>query len=61
MKKLQRIERQYLTKLINYKKSFNISIEKTYTDIFKKGRKIAIIELDMIALTKSERRFQILL
>ena len=38
-----------------------MSIEKAYTDIFKKSRKIAIMQSDMIALTKSERRFQIFL
>ena len=52
MKKLQTIERQYLIKLINYKKSFNMSIEEAYTDIFKKSRKIAIMQFNMIALKK---------
>ena len=46
---------------MNYKKSFDMSIEETYTNIFKKSRKIAIMQLDMIALIKSKRRFQILL
>ena len=61
MKKLQTIERQYLTKLMNYKKSFDMSIKEAYTDIFKKSRKIAIMQLDMIILTKFEQRFQIFL
>ena len=61
MKKLQTIERQYLTKFMNYKKFFNMSIEEAYTNIFKKSRKIAIIQFNMIVLTKSERRFQIFL
>ena len=39
MKKFQTIERQYLTKLMNYKKSFNILIKETYTNIFKKKSK----------------------
>ena len=43
MKKLQTIERQYLTKFMNYKKSFDMSIEEAYTNISKKSRKIAII------------------
>ena len=38
-----------------------MSIEETYIDIFKKSRKIAIMQLDMIALTKFKQRFQILL
>ena len=37
MKKLQTIRRQYLTKFMNYKKFFNMSIEEVYTDIFKKS------------------------
>ena len=41
MKKFQTIKRQYLTKFMNYKKSFNMLIEETYTDISKKNRKIA--------------------
>ena len=57
MKKFQTIKRQCLTKFMNYKKSFDMSIEKAYTNIFKKSRKIAIMQFDMIALTKSERRF----
>ena len=57
MKKFQTIERQYLTKLINYKKFFDILIEETYTEIFKKSRKIAIMQFDLSALTKSEQRF----
>ena len=43
MKKLQTIKRQYLTKFMNYKKFFDMSIEETYTNIFKKNQKIAII------------------
>ena len=38
-----------------------MSIEKIYTNIFKKNRKIVIMQLNMIALTKSERHFQIFL
>ena len=57
MKKLQTIERQYLTKLINYKKFFDMSIKETYINIFKKNRKIAIIQFDMIVLIKFKRRF----
>ena len=57
MKKFQTIKEQYLTKFINYKKFFDMSIEETYTNIFKKNRKIAIMQFDMIVLTKSERRF----
>ena len=34
-----------------------MSIEEAYTNIFKKNRKIAIMQFDMIALTKSEQRF----
>ena len=61
MKKLQTIRQQYLIKFMNYKKSFDISIKEAYTNIFKKSRKIAIMQFDMIALTKFKRRFQILL
>ena len=61
MKKLQTIERKYLIKFMNYKKSFNMLIEETYTDIFKKSRKIIIIQFDIIVLTKFKQRFQILL
>ena len=57
MKKFQMIRRQYLIKLMNYKKFFNMLIEETYTDIFKKSRKIAIMQFDMIVLTKLKRRF----
>ena len=61
MKKFQTIKRQYLTKFMNYKKSFNMSIEEAYTNIFKKNRKIVIMQFDIIVLTKSERHFQIFL
>ena len=61
MKKFQTIKRQYLTKFMNYKKFFNMSIEKAYTNIFKESRKIAIMQFNMIILTKFKRRFQILL
>ena len=37
MKKLQTIEQQYLTKFMNYKKFFDMLIEETYTNIFKKS------------------------
>ena len=46
---------------MNYKKFFDMLIEEAYTNIFKKSRKIAIMQFDMIALTKFERRFQIFL
>ena len=55
------IKRQYLTKFINYKKFFDMSIKEAYTNIFKKNRKIVIMQLDMTALTKFKQRFQILL
>ena len=55
------IKRQYLTKFMNYKKSFDMLIERTYTDIFKKSRKIAIIQFDMTALIKFKQHFQIFL
>ena len=61
MKKFQTIKRQYLTKIMNYKKFFNILIKETYIDIFKKSRKSAIMQFDMIVLTKFKRRFQIFL
>ena len=32
-------------------------IEKTYTSIFKKSRKIAIMQLNIIVLIKFKRRF----
>ena len=38
-----------------------MSIKETYIDIFKKSRKIVSMQSDMIVLTKSEQRFQILL
>ena len=57
MKKLQTIEQQYLTKFMNYKKFFDMLIEKAYTNIFKKNRKIIIMQFNIIALTKSEQRF----
>ena len=38
-----------------------MSFEEAYINIFKKSRKVAIMQFDMIALTKFERRFQILL
>ena len=57
MKKFQTIELQYLTKFMNYKNFFNMLIEKTYINIFKKNRKIVIIQLNMITLTKFKRCF----
>ena len=57
MKKFQTIKRQYLTKFMNYKKFFDMSIEETYTNIFKKSRKIAIMQFNMIVLTKFKQRF----
>ena len=38
-----------------------MSIETIYTNIFKKSRKVAILQIDLIDLTKLERRFQTLL
>ena len=57
IKKFQTIKRLYLTKFMNYKKSFDISIKEIYINIFKKSRKIAIMQFNMIALTKFKRRF----
>ena len=54
MKKFQTIKQQYLTKFTNYKKFFNMSIEEIYINIFKKNRKIAIMQFDMTVLTKFE-------
>ena len=57
-KKLQTIERQYLQKLMNYKKSSNMIIETIYIDIIKKNRKIANLQSNMTNLVNSKRRFQ---
>ena len=46
---------------MDYKKSLKIFIKETYINIFKKSRKVVIMLFDMIFITKSERRFQILL
>ena len=57
MKKFQTIERQYLTKPMNYKKFFDMLIKEVYTNIFKKSQKIAIMQFEIIVLRKFERRF----
>ena len=57
MKKLQTIKQQYLIKFINYKKSFDMLIKEAYINIFKKSRKIAIMQFDIIVLIKFKRRF----
>ena len=59
--KLQIVKRQYLTELITYKKSFDIDIESTYTNIIKKSRKIAKLQLDMKIMITFARRLQTLL
>ena len=57
-KKFQTIERQYLQKLMIYKKFSNIIIETIYIDIIKKSRKIASMQSNITNLIKSKRRFQ---
>ena len=59
--KLQTTGRQLIQELVNYKKSPDVSIEATYTDITKKSRKIASMQTDMAALATPKRRFQTLL
>ena len=57
-KKLQIVEKQYIQKLINYKKSSNMIIETTYIDIIKKSRKVVALQSNMTDFAKFERRFQ---
>ena len=59
--KLQTTGRQYLQELMNYKKSPDMTIEATYTDITKKSRKVASLQPDMAGLANPKRRFQTLL
>ena len=59
--KFQTTERQYLQKLMNYKKSSDMTIETIYIDIIKKSRKVASLQSDMTNLINSKRRFQTLL
>lgn len=59
--KLQTTERQYLTDFMNYKKSSNKIIEKTWTKLSKLTRKIAHTQSNMKDLFTLERRLQTLL
>ncbi len=58
---LETTGRQYIKQLTNYKKSPDLDIQATFTDISKKSRKVAATSSDMKAFTTEKRRFQILL
>ena len=46
---------------MSQKKFSKVFLEKTYINIFKESQKVTITSFNITALTKSERRFQILL